>query len=284
MILLLNTRLSLFVSLSLIFLATVWCGKAAESEKAVRTISQQDFALDGEIAQLKEHPWAGKYSYGDGMSVNITVSIAPENGFVFHWHGCLGEYGKNYGAVEVANGLLKLSPVLPNDAKPFRDLSVPYQSVIWGKRRYLMATNEMIEFCNAINGRSEPRESALGMFLLRLGDEKKPVDGKPELPKEYRRYLLEKPIEVAITKVSETTRKTKDDFMKEFAVELDGGSRNGLFAGMELHFADKDYFGLIKVKTVDATNAEAVIEVLGKDENLPAVGLKLTTLPPWHKP
>jgi len=250
------------------------------STQAPTDIGEIGFAIDGELAQLKDHPWAGKYYHGNGTSVNITLALAPTNGFVFYWHGCLGVYGQNFGTVEVSSGLLKLGYVLTNAAKPFRDLSVPYLPVVWGERKYLIATNEMIEFCNAINGKWEPRKG-LGDFLLRQGDEKKGVTGWPEIPVEYHKYLLKEPIEVVIAGVGKLKSIGNDDFVKVGTLVLNKGSEKGLFQGMEFHFVDQDYLGLIKVKTLTEKSAEAEIQFYSKDKEIPEVGMKLSTLPTW---
>ena len=251
-------------------------------EQTQLTLNERNRAIEGELAKIKDHPWAGEYYHGDGTGVNITVSLAPTNGFTFRWDGCLGAYGRNFGTVEVQNGWLQLSPARPNEAKPFCDLSMPFVPVGWGQRKYLVATNQMIQFCNAINGGFEPRDSAWGMFLLKKGDEKKTVTGRPELPEQYRKFLLKKPIVVAITKISDAKINPKDDTFKEFTIELDSGSEQELFPGMELHFQDEDYFGFIEVKTFTGKSAEAILNAYGKDEKMPKVGLKLTTLPPWR--
>jgi hypothetical protein len=60
-----------------------------------------------ELKTLKAHAWAGKYHYGDGLGVNVDLSLAPKSGFVFTWHGCLGLYDLNYGGVEEADGRIR---------------------------------------------------------------------------------------------------------------------------------------------------------------------------------
>ena len=43
-----------------------------------------------EIGQLKNHEWAGEYYLGDGLGENVSFAIAPKQGFVVEWRGCLG--------------------------------------------------------------------------------------------------------------------------------------------------------------------------------------------------
>src|SRR5262245_43325767 len=64
----------------------------------------QRTAILAEVATLADHAWAGKYYAGDGMGENVSLALAPRAGFVFEWHGCLGLYDRNFGAVEEVNG------------------------------------------------------------------------------------------------------------------------------------------------------------------------------------
>ena len=55
--------------------------------------------IEKEIARLKDHPWAGQYFFGDGLGANVSLTLAPENGFTIIWRGCMGLYDQNHGTV-----------------------------------------------------------------------------------------------------------------------------------------------------------------------------------------
>jgi hypothetical protein len=65
--------------------------------------------------------------------------------------------------------------------------------ISWGSRRYLIPADDLVDFCNSINGGREPRTGSHGFHLLRRGDEKKKVTLFPKVPDEYKQYLLAKP-------------------------------------------------------------------------------------------
>jgi hypothetical protein len=79
----------------------------------------------------------------------------------------------------------------------------------WGERVYLIPSDGIVRFCDAINSREEPRKRADGRFFLRLNDWEKEAKGKPELPEEFMPYLLDKPVDAVIVSVKETFRMNK---------------------------------------------------------------------------
>src|SRR5207253_9589852 len=85
--------------------------------------------------------------------------------------------------------------------------------VRWGKRRYLVPTEQVLDFCGDIQSRREPRNETRGFYYLRRGDEKKPATGKPELPLGFEKYLAMQPIEAKLTATGpETATKSKEGF------------------------------------------------------------------------
>jgi hypothetical protein len=78
--------------------------------------------IDQELHALAAHPWAGRYYYGDGLGVNVALSLAPKSGFAFTWNGCLGLYDLNYGDVVEVDGRIRLVFKYPNDQKGFQVL------------------------------------------------------------------------------------------------------------------------------------------------------------------
>ncbi len=143
---------------------------------------EREQAIEAEVAAYEgAHPWAGQYYHGDGTGVNVTLKLAPDNGFHFTWRGCLGEYDRNYGRLTVDEaGVIHLHCERPNVRKGFRGIDELLVPVAWAGRRYLIPPDELDEFLNQRGGRWEPRDSVWGFHLLRWGDEEKPADGAPQ--------------------------------------------------------------------------------------------------------
>ena len=61
------------------------------SASAEHKATERRSAVQAEIKTLGKHPWAGEYYEGDGLGVGISLALAPKAGYVFEWHGCLGD-------------------------------------------------------------------------------------------------------------------------------------------------------------------------------------------------
>jgi len=245
--------------------------------------------IRNEIKALNGHPWAGEYYHGDGLGVNVTLRLAPDAGFVFEWHGCLGLYDRNYGTVSFENGLVRLNPVLPNKrGAGFEGIATEFLPIFWGKRTYLVPSDEVVEFCNDINSEREPRERAHGFFLLRRGDEKIKVTGVPVLPEKYRAYILKEPVRATVISVGESeTKKGKYMTVILETATISAGSKQGLLPGMRMYLVKPDRLGagMIEVVEVSATSAKVVVrrDVDSKYEKAPQIGWLLATCPSYAR-
>lgn len=211
-------------------------------------------AAESEAKALgRKHPWAGSYYYGDGLGVNVSLTLAPSAGFSFLWTGCLGIYGQNYGAVREDGGRLHLEARLPN-RDGFGGIADELVPVLWGKRHYLVRGTDVTSFCNAVNSGDEPRRDMHGLVLLRDGDEKKSVRGLPVVPFAPEGCFLAKPIEAHVVDVGETQRTPDPDSDQlvdvKTRVTLDVGRWDGVWVGMEF-FSQVDSCDSMRVVSVD---------------------------------
>ncbi len=257
------------------------------SPSAERNAQNRTAAILAEIKGLGDHEWAGKYYAGDGLGVNQSIVIAPAAGYVFEWHGCLGLYDRNYGTARQLNDVIRLSFTFENQRKGFQGIAPEFVPVSWGARRYLIPADDFVGFCNDINQGREPRNESHGSYLMRTGDEKKPVTGFPNVPEKYRDYLLVKPIVATIIAVGPVTTRpsiAKWKF-KDTPVTLDVGKDQGLQVGMELFVTDPpDMVESVRISKVEASSAEAVMTQTGEDDPGPRTGWRLSTHAPWNRP
>lgn len=277
----LNRRRLQFCLRSLLLLVTVaclslgWLGRKFELWRREHIAEIVRPIILDEIKSLKDHPWAGEYYCGDGLGVNISVVVAPKSGYLYEWHGCGGLYDRNYGPVACINGRLQLTFRLPKreSSSGIADELIP---VRWGPRRYLIAAEDMVRFCNAVNGGTEPRGWLYGLHLLRNGDEEKTITGFPVVPDEFKDYLLARAIEAEIIDVGERT----DD---KTIVVLNRGKQHGLLPGMELHLFDPDAeIDSATLTKVENGRSEAIMAHPLGDEPAPRVGWKLSTRCSWR--
>jgi len=226
---------------------------------------------------------AGEYYFGDGLGVNVNLTLAPENGFVFTWQGCLGLYDLNYGDVAFTNGTVKLLFKFPNVRQGFEGIAPELLPVRWGQRHYLIAVDNIVDFANEINAGTEPSSlfgGKSGEFPLRRGDEKLAVEGQPDLPREFLSYLLAEPIETKIISVgrSPVEQPSTEQYRRTTYVAIGVGSVDRLKKGMRLHvIGPADVIESALITDVDEHSATAVIEQFDASDPPPSVGWELST-------
>jgi hypothetical protein len=254
------------------------------SKQAEETAKKLRRQIEEEIKTLGNHPWAGDYYFGDGMGVNVLLILAPKSGYLFEWHGCMGLYDRNYGAVTEIKGRLRLSFTFANKPKGFMGIAEQFIPVSWGDRKYLIPADDVVGFCNAMNGGREPRKKVHGFYLLRFADEKKEAKGLPLLPQEFKPYLLTRPIVADIVGVGRYTSPSGNDWkLKGTPVTLNCGKKQGLLAGMEMHVVKPDdIIGPVTVTKVEEERSEAIVAQSSEKEARPQVRWQLSTRCPWY--
>ncbi len=251
--------------------------EAKFSEQAEKRFAEVQKAIEREAAALGPDHWAGTYYYRDGLGVNVHVSIAPEAGFAFEWHGCLGLYDRNYGAVKAHGHELRPQFEFPNSREGFQGLHDSFVPVRWGDRQYLVAVKEMAELCNAANqGNTEP------YLLLKEVTEDAKVFGKPEVPEEYSGYLVDPPIQANVTLVGEPERvhMYEDRYTVDTPLTLDVGEKDGVLVDMEFTLVNSGVAIHATVTAVQHDSCEAVVRQ-DTDDKAPTADWKMWTGAPY---
>ncbi len=263
--------ISIFIATSVVAADNERRKRSDTAEKETKARTEQ---IQAEIKKLGTHDWAGDYYAGDGTGANRLLRLAPKSGYTFEWHGCVGVYDRNYGAVDSTDHRLRLSFTFINN----RDMIEPEFVVVrWGPRRYLVPADDLIGFCNYVNQGFEPRTGKHGFYFLRRGDEKLKVDGEPDLPPDFRNFLLSKPVEASVVAVGPATIKhgrTKLKF-RETQLTLDVGKKHGLRVGMELILLHPHIFERVEIRKVEDDRAEAI--QFGDNEPTPEMGWRFST-------
>lgn len=275
------------VQLAMVFLLTADSKIVPQkSTEAVTEEERRRTLIQAEISELTKHPWAGEYYKGDGLGENCYLAISPTQGYVFEWSGCLGMYDRNYGSVSVQGNELHLQYTLSGQRRRGLGLAPILVPVSWENRHYLVPNDEIVELCNAVNIGSE-REWESGRFFLRRGDPIAPPTGFPNVPAEFKPYLLQKPIEAKILSVGKYTTEPSivEWKFKITPVTIDAGSASGLRVGMELRVLEPPAPGTyqtVEITTVEHARAEGVVRQAGEDEPDPVVGSRISTRDPLY--
>ncbi|MCL2709564.1 MAG: hypothetical protein FWE95_01685 [Planctomycetaceae bacterium] len=271
----------------LLFAGSVWAEqneKLSKENQAIVEAKRQK--IEVEIAQLKDHPWAGEYIYGS----STYLTLAPENGFTIIGYGSFGFEYLEHGTVDWDGIHVKLNYTFDEKMGTIDDEAIKRKPIRWGERIYLIPTYRVIEFCNAVNSGGEPRNRTYGRFYLRRGDEEKEVKGKPELSEEFMPYLLDKPVDATIASVEKIHE--KDRHQNIATVVVNKGKNDGLLPGMELHVVKPSIIGEVTLTRVEETQSKGELtylrpseieslfsRLLRTHEPAPASGWQLSTCP-----
>lgn len=260
-------------------------------------------------AQAAYNPWEGKYyqreagpaddqpsaedlKWEAGFRGKMELTVTTNDGLIEGGYGLSGNFRfKHLDRVQIKVTRPDYEMLQNREGYALQTWYVP---VAWGIRKYLIHTNDLIAFCNAVNEGEEPRKNRFGNFLMQEDDETKEVSGWPEVPLDHRRYLLRKPVEAIITKVGKLEEKKEGAYPKVVEIELNQGSKAGLVVGMAMRFdqavRDKlmdvaDYRGVefqpitqITVKSVAAESAMAELQMIAAVKRLPEAGQKVFAL------
>lgn len=225
-------------------------------------------ALRDEIeAGPMDHPWAGEYYTGDGIS-HTTLFLSPRGRYFFS-HGAHGRsFGEVLGKIRVDDGILRLSAADENWLKS------SYHVVPWGPRVYLLSDNEMIRFANYVNAGWEPHYGPRGSFMQRYREGLLLVTGKPKVPEQFTPYFLDGVVGATVVSLGSAPA-VAPRYLSEGQVALiaivDEGRRAGLFVGMSL-FVGGERYGSATVHSVEDDRATVLLE-----STAPKAGLKLSS-------
>lgn len=229
--------------------------------------------------------WAGAFSTGWGLS-GTNVYILPSGRYCLHEWADIGEGWSSCGRLrDQGDRLASESKAAWEGA----DAEGPtYLKVLWGRRRYLVPVRSVLAFVNAVNSGSMPGKGhgySYGSFLHE-GDDDVPAEGAPGLPEPYRRFLRAEPV---AAKVSEAGLRRGRLFWMASKVFLpfetlcrvdvtfDGGSKAGLFVGMELHSQGAGESLKATVTGLQPDSAEARVDFYNCRGRNPNVGEVFST-------
>ena len=215
--------------------------------------------------------WAGTYvaSYMD--TGEVAFRWAPSKGFAVIWTGCdPGLYDANCGSVVRLRDGLQLAPQLVQRRLWRGSMDERIVFVRWGQRRYVVQERRMAAFCDLAAGYTPYFYEDQDLFLVREGDEKRPVAEIPDVPAAYR-HLVKRPIDARVIRASTPTRREVPDGTAIIcAVAMDKGSRDGV--RMDMTFAHEGEWGAgwVTVTSVSPDECTAEFQELVNPEE-PAV-------------
>jgi hypothetical protein len=187
----------------------------------------------------------GIYANGSGYG-GAQITLDQDGRFVWEAFTDTGFHQTTRGTYKVSKVTLILQPTHTEATQEGEDSTKPeaiplrYFCILWGERLYLVETDQIQKFCEAVNVGLEPRVWH-GRYLLRAGDKGKEVKGKPEVPKPWSDFVLARPVVARVRKITHTSRKQPANGKlrgETMTVTVNAGSRQGLKPGMKLLLYD----------------------------------------------
>jgi hypothetical protein len=195
---------------------------------------------------------AGEYFFSNGFS-GERLAISADGRFKLTYHTCTGQ-NSTYGRGRFVNGHLVLRTYLV--CRVFFDAPTDLIPIDWGDRLYLVPKGAGREFCDYVNMNGGATRWPPDPLFVRSGDDEKPVDGLPSVPKEWEPMLLPSPLNGKVVEVIGHSR-----------ARVDFGYEIGAWKGMPL-WAECEGSPWVEAVAVHATNC--VIE-----SNHPATAFKI---------
>jgi hypothetical protein len=234
-----------------------------------------------ELSNLQENEWAGEYWGQLGSIDGASFDWSPVSGFTvrsgndFH----RGVERINYGNTNFSRNLLTLSPEYLIKNKHNYAISTTFVPIRWGQQHWLIPSNKLIQFIYAVNSGDYDEISS---FFVKYEDSKKPNDGLPDVPKEYRKYLNRKPIKAKVTNV-----KINDAKYSDYTLTLNVGKSKGVVEEMKFYLINvKNVITTIEITNVAEHTSTTRIVSIGTSgfynkEIEPAIGWRFSSkLPP----
>ena len=269
-----------------LLLGAVWMDRPKElmdrAPRVERPNHGDEFSALSDEARLipKSAPWAGTFSSGSGLT-GTNIYILSSGRY------CLNEWGDTGWMWSSCGRVRDQGDRLASESKAAWEASEKdgptYLKVRWGRRRYLVPVRNVLAFVNAVNSGSMPGGESVYSYgsFLREGDDALPVEGLPELPEPYRRFLRAQPVSAKVTETG--FRKGRLFWVASkvllpietpcrIDVTLDGGSAAGLFVGMELHSRDTEERLKATVTSLQPDSAEARIDYYNCRKRNPHIG------------
>jgi hypothetical protein len=194
---------------------------------------KSDDVID-ELRKTNMPEWAGIYTR-PYMNAVEKLYLAPETGYAFVFTTHIHRYSIDLGSISHDGDILRISTKLKAGERVRHIPNILYP-IKWGNRHYVVAESDMLRFANYVNLGREPSTLHVStFFLLKDGDENKPVSGKPVLPARFARLILDRPIKMKIIETSEvTTGASETGTEYKTVVRVDGGRNLGVWDGMTL--------------------------------------------------
>jgi hypothetical protein len=205
---------------------------------------------------------ADVYQFGDGFT-GSNLEVSRDGRFHYQWYQDVithkpheNDQNESRGACSVVDGCLRLLPEGPYSSHMRAFLPNDFVPVRWGGRTYLVPEKQGLHFCSVVNRGDMPTNMRNGPFVMVPHRSGERPQGLPDIPAEWRPFLLKEPLTGKII-----------ELLPHQVVVIDVGTKVGLKAGMEICCEHPPDHGAIKILFAEADRCFA------RSTRAPACGL-----------
>lgn len=253
--------------------------QAQQNKQSLQPCLEHKKRVEAELSQQQKQPWVGEYERSFQSFL-----LAPQSGFFLFRGSDYRYWSCAWGQVEVSKSRIKLIPDESVPVEGTRGVALSWTIVDWGKRQYLIPTDDLLDFANSVNNGYEPSYRFPGLggsFFKKKGDEDLRVTGFPNVPESYRRYLLTNPIRGSVTSLGNSTVEKIDGGktdVRTTTLTLNVGSKHGVLVGMRfITYKPRLVHEDIVVTKVFENSSEAVVRQEGSYHDAPSTKWKIST-------
>jgi hypothetical protein len=192
------------------------------------------------------------------------------------------------GSVKVEGNRIALVSEAPGNAWGL--MPIEYVVVPWDGQVFLVEPADLLAFCNDINSACLRRSVPAGRYLLRVKDfDKERPKGLPEVPAEYKEYLLRRPIHGAVVRVGDDKQdvavRAQQWLKSGTSLTLNVGKKDGVRSGMRFFLErDSGTVGLSQFFVISLSERQCeLLQCRDDGQDRAKVGLWLTTADPLYE-
>lgn len=208
--------------------------------------------------------WCG--TYRAHAVTGDRLEIGPKS-YAFRRDGCLGPVEAYSGAVIAANAE---GARVEGDFGPSPDPLVRFDSqlyfVQWGDRHYIVPRRSLARFGLAVQGKNGP-DLGVESFLIKDGDETKPVTGRPRMPKGFEHLLSFQYMRSSVRTLIHTKPLGDPEQSTVVRFTVDAGRFSGVCVGMPLCVSNQlGELNIPSATVVEVRDMDSTVEMLASKE------------------
>ncbi len=236
--------------------------------------------ITAELSRRPAMPWEGYYiAYSFLRAEELTIGGGRYA--IIGQVRDTGSYEKRGDTLLLSSEKMESDGECARPSKQVRELRI----IPWDQRVYLIDTDRLINFCNAVNAGFEPRKSPDGEFFVKEEGWKLPARGLPTVPRSVSGYLLDSEIRANVRLAGKT--ETVDSLpgrpvaLTGPAASINKGRKEGLAAGMEMFVVGDQAIVIARIVQCDENRSKVLLEVVGPDSLTDSEIEKLTFWTRW---